>query len=82
MDNLKESQNKWYLKNRERVIEYQKKYRKEKMNNDYNFRMSVVDYQAKYYQNRKLKLKEKKYIDYKPKQRIVNIDIYNTKIII
>jgi hypothetical protein len=44
--------------------------------------MSVVDYQAKYYQNRKLKLKEKKYIDYKPKQRIVNIDIYNTKIII
>jgi hypothetical protein len=83
MSNLKEAQHKWYLKNRERVIENQKAYRKEKMNNDYEFRMSVVNYQSKYYQTRKNKLAEKKnYIKQNEARKGVVINLNDTKIII
>jgi len=72
------SSRKWYLKNRERVIQEQIAYRKEKMKNDYKFRMSVVQYQSKYYQNKKNKLKEEKlHIDYKP-QKNIKIDTNDT----
>ena len=53
MCDIKETRHLWYLKNRERIIEHQKTYRKDKINNDYKFRLSVVNYQARYYQKRK-----------------------------
>jgi hypothetical protein len=77
MSDIKNTRHEWYLKNRERIIEHQKKYRKEKMNNDYKFKLSVVNYQSRYYQIRKNKLKEKKHIDCKP-HKIINIDINDT----
>lgn len=78
MSDIKNTRHEWYLRNRERIIEHQKKYRKDKINNDYNFRMSVINYQSRYYQNRKNKLKEEKlHIDYKPR-KIINIDINDT----
>jgi hypothetical protein len=77
MSDIKNTRHEWYLKNRERLIEYQKKYCKEKMNNDYKFKMSVVNYQSRYYQIRKNKLKEKKPINCKP-YKIINIDINDT----
>jgi len=68
----------WYMKNRERIIEHQKKYRKDKMKNDYKFKMSVVNYQSRYYQIKKNKLKEDKLcIDCKP-CNIINININDT----
>lgn len=74
MSDIKEKRHLWYLKNRERIIEYQKIYRKDKINNDYKFRMSVVNYQSKYYQKRKMKSKQ-----YTTPS--INIDINNTTVI-
>jgi hypothetical protein len=54
----KQKQHNWYMKNRERIIEHQKEYRKQKINNDYNFRMKVVYYQANYFQKNKDKRKQ------------------------
>jgi len=68
----------WYLKNREHAIEYQKEYRRKKMNNDYNFRMSIVYYQSKYYQNKKNKLKSDILRIDCNSQKIINIDIDDT----
>lgn len=82
MCDIKETQHLWYLKNRERIIEHQKAYRKEKINNDYNFRMSVINYQAKYYQNKKFKLKQKVFrIKDNTTQKIVDIGINDTTVI-
>ena len=82
MCDIKETQHLWYLKNRERIIEHQKAYRKDKINNDYNFRMSVINYQAKYYQNKKFKLKQNVFhIKQNTSQKIVNIGINDTTVI-
>jgi hypothetical protein len=82
MCDIKETRHLWYLKNRERIIEHQKTYRKDKINNDYKFRLSVVDYQARYYQKRKLKIKKEILQIKKPKQyTIVNIGINDTTVI-
>jgi hypothetical protein len=77
MCDIKETRHLWYLKNRERLIEYQKKYCKEKMNNDYKFRLSVVKYQARYYQKRKMNKKLPTLQIKKP----INIDVVNTTVI-
>lgn len=66
----KQKQHNWYIKNRERIIEHQKAYRKQKMLNDYNFRMKVVEYQANYFQ--KNKDKKKQGMINKKKQKITN----------
>ena len=42
MCDIKETQHLWYLKNRERIIEHQKAYRKDKINNDDNLAKPVV----------------------------------------
>jgi hypothetical protein len=82
MCDIKETQHLWYLKNRERIIEHQKTYRKDKINNDYKFRLSVVNYQARYYQNKKFKLKQKEFcIKQNTTQKIVDIGINDTTVI-
>lgn len=68
----KQKQKEWYLKNRIRIIENQKAYRKQKMLNDYNFRMKVVEYQANYFQKNKDKKKQGMINKDKKKQRIIN----------
>jgi len=75
MCDIKETRHLWYLKNRERLIEHQKTYRKDKINNDYKFRLSVVNYQARYYQKRKMN--KKKDVPHK----IVTIGINDTTVI-
>jgi hypothetical protein len=75
MCDIKETRHLWYLKNRERLIEHQKTYRKDKINNDYKFRLSVVNYQARYYQKRKMNKKQ----NVPPK--IVTIGINDTTVI-
>ena len=77
MCDIKETRHLWYLKNRERIIEHQKTYRKDKINNDYKFRSSVVDYQARYYQKRKME--KRQYIVQIKKP--INIDVANTTVI-
>ena len=77
MCDIKETRHLWYLKNRERIIEHQKTYRKDKINNDYKFRLSVVDYQARYYQKRKMNKKQYTSQIIKP----INIDVANTTVI-
>ena len=82
MCDIKETRHLWYLKNRERIIEHQKTYRKDKINNDYKFRLSVVDYQARYYQKRKLNKKQDILQIKKPQQlKIVNIGMNDTTVI-
>jgi len=81
MSRIKETRHLWYIKNRDRIIEDQKAYRKAKMNNDYHFRSSVVNYQAKYYQKRKLKIKQT-IINIKPLEKnTINIDVNDTIVI-
>lgn len=81
MSSIKDTQHLWYVKNRERIIEHQKAYRKEKIKNDYNFRSSVVNYQAKYYEKRKLKNKEN-IIKIKLSQKAtIDIDVNDTSVI-
>jgi hypothetical protein len=75
MCDIKETRHLWYLKNRERIIEHQKTYRKDKINNDYKFRLSVVNYQARYYQKRKMNKKQ-----HIPHQ-IITIGINDTTVI-
>lgn len=77
MCDIKETRHLWYLKNRERIIEHQKTYRKDKINNDYKFRLSVVNYQARYYQKRKMNKKQYTSQIIKP----INIDVANTTVI-
>ena len=77
MCDIKETRHLWYLKNRERIIEHQKTYRKDKINNDYKFRLSVVNYQARYYQKRKMNKKQEILQIKKP----INIDVANTTVI-
>ena len=77
MCDIKETRHLWYLKNRERLIEHQKTYRKDKINNDYKFRLSVVNYQARYYQKRKMNKKQEILQIKKP----INIDVANTTVI-
>ena len=77
MCDIKETRHLWYLKNRERLIEHQKTYRKDKINNDYKFRLSVVNYQAHYYQKRKMNKKQETLQIKKP----INIDVANTTVI-
>ena len=77
MCDIKETRHLWYLKNRERIIEHQKTYRKDKINNDYKFRLSVVNYQARYYQKRKMNKKQYTSQIKKP----INIDVANTTVI-
>jgi hypothetical protein len=77
MCDIKETRHLWYLKNRERIIEHQKTYRKDKINNDYKFRLSVVNYQARYYQKRKMNKKLPILQIKKP----INIDVENTTVI-
>jgi len=77
MCDIKETRHLWYLKNRERIIEHQKTYRKDKINNDCKFRLSVVDYQARYYQKRKMNKKLPILQIKKP----INIDVENTTVI-
>ena len=77
MCDIKETRHLWYLKNRERIIEHQKTYRKDKINNDYKFRLSVVNYQARYYQKRKMNKKQDTLQIKKP----INIDVANTTVI-
>jgi len=75
MCDIKETRHLWYLKNRERLIEHQKTYRKDKINNDYKFRLSVVNYQARYYQKRKMNKKQN------VPHKIVTIGINDTTVI-
>jgi hypothetical protein len=77
MCDIKETRHLWYLKNRERIIEHQKTYRKDKINNDYKFRLSVVNYQARYYQKRKMNKKQYILQIKKP----INIDVADTTVI-
>jgi hypothetical protein len=77
MCDIKETRHLWYLKNRERIIEHQKTYRKDKINNDYKFRLSVVNYQARYYQKRKMNKKK----DILQIKKPINIDVANTTVI-
>ena len=77
MCDIKETRHLWDLKNRERLIEHQKTYRKDKINNDYKFRLSVVNYQARYYQKRKMNKKQEILQIKKP----INIDVANTTVI-
>jgi hypothetical protein len=77
MCDIKETRHLWYLKNRERIIEHQKTYRKDKINNDYKFRLSVVNYQARYYQKRKMNKKK----DILQIKKTINIDVANTTVI-
>ena len=77
MCDIKETRHLWYLKNRERIIEHQKTYRKDKINNDYKFRLSVVNYQARYYLKRKMNKKQEIVQIKKP----INIDVANATVI-
>ena len=77
MCDIKETRHLWYLKNRERIIEHQKTYRKDKINKDYKFRLSVVNYQARYYLKRKMNKKQEILQIKKP----INIDVADTTVI-
>jgi hypothetical protein len=78
----KRKKHEWYIKNRERVIENQKAYRKYKISTDYNFRMKVVDYQARYFQKNKDKRKQEMINNYqnnRQKEQYINKTINISK---